>query len=959
MAYRAACPCSTPFGVTVFFTPTRHEPSQSTSGAQRLSASLSSSPAHCVTRVGQDGRCSTPFGVTVFFTAVPFADPPAYCECSTPFGVTVFFTVKLPSPVTLPVVCSTPFGVTVFFTAHRRSTATGTRGLVLNAFRRHCLLHLQPQRRVNDKPECSTPFGVTVFFTPARSRSPPRCRRSGAQRLSASLSSSRARRPGPLRATHVLNAFRRHCLLHVSTAAQSMPRSQCSTPFGVTVFFTLKAVVGNIPMSSVLNAFRRHCLLHRAAADLHAADRRCSTPFGVTVFFTPVPGPVADEIGRCSTPFGVTVFFTTRTSRRSCWPRGAQRLSASLSSSLSCWKAPMSLSRCSTPFGVTVFFTLTTAAPLVPSGTGCSTPFGVTVFFTGAQSPTGTGSTGAQRLSASLSSSRDTARPAALGPSCAQRLSASLSSSLVTGSTARDLVPVLNAFRRHCLLHTRSGAGWFRPVRCSTPFGVTVFFTRRAPSGSRSPVNCAQRLSASLSSSLVDHQQVGGRAVVLNAFRRHCLLHGAGSRAPRPGPRAQRLSASLSSSQIPRDTLAIVIGCSTPFGVTVFFTATRTTKGISPGCAQRLSASLSSSPVTSGQHRLIGLCSTPFGVTVFFTQLLSSRLQNLTVLNAFRRHCLLHNSRPSICARLIASAQRLSASLSSSRRVTSWNSVKRECSTPFGVTVFFTTWPCSPSCRGSRCAQRLSASLSSSRGGGRRAPGRSRCAQRLSASLSSSPVPPLLERFFRGSAQRLSASLSSSRWSASPPRWATTSAQRLSASLSSSHFSTFAVLGGIPFVLNAFRRHCLLHAAQLRADGLRRRRAQRLSASLSSSRPPNSGGRRGVRVLNAFRRHCLLHGRFARQRASAAGAQRLSASLSSSLVTFAQLRVWGACSTPFGVTVFFTPVRFRVLPSSGGAQRLSASLSSSRVSEKDRQELTFACSTPFGVTVFFTFLVEP
>src|SRR5437763_321170 len=104
--------------------------------------------------------------------------------------------------------CSTPFGVTVFFT--QRLAGNESRHRVLNAFRRHCLLH------------------TTSTTWPA----PRWC---GAQRLSASLSSSRNPHHGGRGHRRVLNAFRRYCLLHIGAFKASSDEIPCSTPFGVTV----------------------------------------------------------------------------------------------------------------------------------------------------------------------------------------------------------------------------------------------------------------------------------------------------------------------------------------------------------------------------------------------------------------------------------------------------------------------------------------------------------------------------------------------------------------------------------------------------------------------------------------------------------------------------------------------------------------------------------------------------
>src|SRR5262249_22737950 len=91
-----------------------------------------------------------------------------------------------------PRLCSTPRGVTAFCT-------TGGRGLravprVLNASRRHCLLHVAAQLLERAELVCSTPRGVTAFCTPERSFTTWPC--SCAHRLAAPLPSARRRAAG-------------------------------------------------------------------------------------------------------------------------------------------------------------------------------------------------------------------------------------------------------------------------------------------------------------------------------------------------------------------------------------------------------------------------------------------------------------------------------------------------------------------------------------------------------------------------------------------------------------------------------------------------------------------------------------------------------------------------------------------------------------------------------------------
>ncbi len=109
---------------------------------------------------------------------------------------------------------------------------------------------------------------------------------------------------------------------------------------------------------------------------------------------------------------------------------------------------------------------------------------------------------------------------------------------------------VLNAFRHHWNLHGRGGAGGWLVDLCSTPFGIIGIFTplRRA--------------------------HFHRRLAVLNAFRHHWNLHSrSSSRVHTSGSCAQRLSASLESSLATIDrTCSRLSKCSTPFGIIGIFT---------------------------------------------------------------------------------------------------------------------------------------------------------------------------------------------------------------------------------------------------------------------------------------------------------------------------------------------------------------------------------------------------
>ena len=110
--------------------------------------------------------------------------------------------------------------------------------------------------------ECSTPFGITASRHWRQRPGPTRL--PGAQRLSASLLTSRA-----------------------VVADADVVASKCSTPFGITAFVTDRN-----PISVI------HSMV-------------CSTPFGITAFVTmPLCRPgLPDPLG-CSTPFGITAFVT-------------------------------------------------------------------------------------------------------------------------------------------------------------------------------------------------------------------------------------------------------------------------------------------------------------------------------------------------------------------------------------------------------------------------------------------------------------------------------------------------------------------------------------------------------------------------------------------------------------------------------------------------------------------------
>src|SRR5205085_1252464 len=130
----------------------------------------------------------------------------------------------------------------------------------------------------------------------------------------------------------VLNAFRRHGLPHrnvrtdvpLPIGAQRLSASRTSSRVGRRPACTRR---------SVLNAFRRHGLPHPEPSDVPTAPTMCSTPFGVTDFLTSAHLSQSLPAVRCSTPFGVTDFLTCLHFLVPSPDPRAQRLSASRTSS--------------------------------------------------------------------------------------------------------------------------------------------------------------------------------------------------------------------------------------------------------------------------------------------------------------------------------------------------------------------------------------------------------------------------------------------------------------------------------------------------------------------------------------------------------------------------------------------------------------------------------------------------
>ena len=277
--------------------------------------------------------------------------------------------------------------------------------------------------------------------------------------------------------------------------------------------------------------------------------------------------------------------------------------------------------RCSTPFGIIGIFTISQFIyPQTKSF--CSTPFGIIGIFTRPKAASSTPGRPAQRLSASLESSRGRA------------------------GKRRRRGDLLNAFRHHWNLHAAHFTAYPKPAHaaqrlsaslessqrptrwqssctsgCSTPFGIIGIFTGATHAVCICRIS-AQRLSASLESSRLHARERVVEHQLLNAFRHHWNLHAHWINITETGG-----------------------GCSTPFGIIGIFTPPRTSCSNAGSTAQRLSASLESSQraVTNREHahHLLNAfrhhwnlhdkrfhcrrppitCSTPFGIIGIFTRL--------------------------------------------------------------------------------------------------------------------------------------------------------------------------------------------------------------------------------------------------------------------------------------------------------------------------------------------------
>src|SRR4051794_11808817 len=108
----------------------------------------------------------------------------------------------------------------------------------------------------------------------------------------------------------------------------------CSTPFGITDFDTRQVLEGVPQRTQCSTPFGITDFDTSSAIRFEAIRARCSTPFGITDFDTRDRVPEAEAQAMCSTPFGITDFDTTAARRFSWRALGAQRLSASLTSTL-------------------------------------------------------------------------------------------------------------------------------------------------------------------------------------------------------------------------------------------------------------------------------------------------------------------------------------------------------------------------------------------------------------------------------------------------------------------------------------------------------------------------------------------------------------------------------------------------------------------------------------------------
>ncbi len=206
---------------------------------------------------------------------------------------------------------------------------------------------------------------------------------------------------------------------------------------------------------------------------------------------------------------------------------------------------------------------------------------------------------------------------------------------------------VLNAFRHHWNLHHVPRRTSLYVTLVLNAFRHHWNLHKKLLISANEELSGAQRLSASLESSLRIARLSQFPLVVLNAFRHHWNLHSP-SNVHGPG----------------------VCLCSTPFGIIGIFTVF-----IIPALPVRIR------------------CSTPFGIIGIFTPRWSNACR--VVEGAQRLSASLESSplmSPLNMSPLVKSAQRLSASLESSRQTLDRvSNLPFRCSTPFGIIGIFTS----------------------------------------------------------------------------------------------------------------------------------------------------------------------------------------------------------------------------------------------------------------------------
>ena len=132
---------------------------------------------------------------------------------------------------------------------------------------------------------CSTPFGINGIITAFVGTA--MCIGTGAQRLSASMESSRVSGRCGEDWLGVLNAFRHQWNHHASNIVASSIPGGCSTPFGINGIITRFATGGRGGYVCVLNAFRHQWNHHMVGyGESRKEGLLCSTPFGINGIIT-------------------------------------------------------------------------------------------------------------------------------------------------------------------------------------------------------------------------------------------------------------------------------------------------------------------------------------------------------------------------------------------------------------------------------------------------------------------------------------------------------------------------------------------------------------------------------------------------------------------------------------------------------------------------------------------------